>query len=104
MKTRAGKRLTRAARREQLLDVAHAIVAERGVDALALATLADAAGVSKPITYGHFGTRAGLLTVLFRRIDARQVAVLRAALDRVAATLPAVARVLSRAYLDCYVS
>ena len=104
MKTRAGARLTKAARREQLLDIAQAIVAERGADALTLATLADAAGVTKPITYDHFGTRGGLLITLFRRIDARQVAILRRALERAPATLPDVARVLSRAYIDCYLS
>ena len=104
MKTRVRKRLTKAARREQLLNVAQQIVAERGADSLTLKTLAEAAGVSKPITYDHFGTRGGLLTALFRRIDARQVAILRRALERAPATLPDVARVLSSAYMDCYLS
>lgn len=104
MKTRVRKRLTKAARREQLLNVAQQIVAERGADSLTLTTLAEAAGVSKPITYDHFGTRGGLLTALFRRIDARQVAILRRALERAPATLPDVARVLSSAYMDCYLS
>jgi AcrR family transcriptional regulator len=104
MTSRPAKRLTKAARREQLLDVALEIVADRGADALTLGVLAERAGVSKPIAYEHFGTRAGLLAALFRRIDERQVATLRSALARSPRSLPDVARVLSTAYMDCYMA
>ena len=59
-------RLSKQARREQLLDVAVAIVRTQGADGLTLVTLAEAAGVSRPITYDHFGTRPGLLLVAGR--------------------------------------
>ncbi|MDT0267243.1 helix-turn-helix domain-containing protein [Streptomyces sp. DSM 44915] len=41
----------------------------RGADGLTLVTLAEEAGVSRPITYDHFGTRPGLLLALYRRLD-----------------------------------
>ena len=47
-------------RRIQLLETASAIVRAGGTDALTLAHLAEQAGVTKPIAYEHFGTRAGL--------------------------------------------
>ncbi|WP_219599462.1 TetR/AcrR family transcriptional regulator, partial [Vibrio parahaemolyticus] len=38
-------------------------------DALTLISLANKAGVTKPITYNHFSTRQMLLYSLFRRCD-----------------------------------
>lgn len=52
-------RLSKQARREQLLEAAVTVVRTRGADGLTLVTLAEAAGVSRPIVYDHFGTRAG---------------------------------------------
>lgn len=98
------KRLPKSQRREQLLDTALAIVREQGTDALTLGHLAERAGVSKPITYEHFGTRSGLLIELYKQIDAEQVAALMAALERTPRELKEVARVMSRAFMDCYLS
>ena len=95
-------RLSKDERREQLLQVAMAIVAASGVDALSLVSLAERAGISKPVVYEHFGTRAGLLIALYRQIDERQVNALRAALTRVPKRLRDVARVMSEAYMRCY--
>lgn len=50
-------RLSKPARREQLLDTAMAIVRAHGTDSLTLLSLAEAAGVSRPVVYDHFGTR-----------------------------------------------
>ncbi|GAA1687992.1 TetR/AcrR family transcriptional regulator [Nonomuraea maheshkhaliensis] len=94
-------RLSKPARREQLLDTAMAIVRVHGTDSLTLLSLAEAAGVSRPIVYDHFGTRSGLLIALYRRLEERH----RAASERALRDAPAVpreiARVLSAAYFAC---
>lgn len=64
--------------------------------------LAERAGISKPVVYEHFGSRPGLLIALYKQIDERQVAVALEALDRAPRTLEDAARVLSRAYMNCY--
>ena len=94
-------RLSKQARREQLLDVAVAIVRTQGADGLTLVTLAEAAGVSRPITYDHFGTRPGLLLALYRRLDDRHRAVVAQALEAAGHTADGVARVISAAYFAC---
>ena len=55
------------ARREQLLDVAKAIVAERGFHAISIEGVAREAGISRPIVYGHFDDLPGLLEALVAR-------------------------------------
>ncbi|MGK3992754.1 TetR/AcrR family transcriptional regulator [Sorangium sp. So ce1024] len=98
------RRLSKAERREQLLETALAIVREEGTDALTLGRVAERAGVTKPIAYEHFGTRSGLLIALCERIDVRQRGLLFEALARAPARLADVARVASRAYMRCYTS
>jgi AcrR family transcriptional regulator len=94
-------RLSKQARREQLLDAALGIVRAQGADGLTLVTLAEAAGVSRPIAYDHFGTRAGLLLALYRRLDERHRAAVAQALRTAAPTAGAIARVMSTAYFAC---
>jgi AcrR family transcriptional regulator len=101
---KSGKRLPKAARREQLLATAMNIVREHGADALTLGFLAERAGVSKPVAYEHFGTRAGLLIALYRQIDERQVKALVDALAHAPRRLEEVARVVSAACMRCYAS
>lgn len=98
------RRLPKDARRAQLLGVAHEIIKERGTDALTLARLAERAGVSKPIAYDHFGTRAGLLAALFRTFEADQVERMRAALGGNGHSLRAVTEIAAAGYMDCLVS
>lgn len=98
------KKLSKAERREQLLETALAIVREQGTDALTLGYLAERAGVSKPIAYEHFKTRSGLLIALYEQIDNRQVAALLLALERTPRRLEEVARVVSTAYMNCFTS
>lgn len=98
------KRMSKAGRRTQLLDVALTIARAEGTDALTLGHLAERAGVSKPIAYEHFGTRAGLLVALCERIDERQLAVLHEALDRAPRKLADIAKVASAQYMHCYVT
>jgi AcrR family transcriptional regulator len=95
-------KLSKERRREQLLDVAMGIVRDRGADELTLATLANEAGVSRPIAYDHFETRGGLLLALFRRVQDQQVQALRDVLATAPADLRSVAHVMSSAYFTCY--
>lgn len=73
------RRLRGPARREQLLDTAAAFVAERGFADVTIEAVSQAAGVSRPIIYGHFGDLQTLLTAVIERETAR-------ARDQVAAT------------------
>ncbi len=84
-----------------MLDAAVAIVRAQCADALTLVTLAEAAGVSRPIAYDHFGTRAGLLLALYRRLDERHRTAVTQALRTAAPTAGAIARVMSAAYFAC---
>ncbi len=74
-------RLRAPERREQLLDVTKAIVAERGFHAVSIEAVARGAGVSRPIVYGHFDDLRGVLEALVLRESAR-------ALEQLARVLP----------------
>jgi AcrR family transcriptional regulator len=100
----APKRLPKAQRRRQLLATAFEIVRSEGTDALTLARLAERAGVTKPIAYEHFGTRAGLLAALYRDYEEQQTRVMHAALAVGGRTLDDVASIVSAAYVDCVLS
>jgi AcrR family transcriptional regulator len=95
------KRMSKAERGRQLLDVAWSMVSEKGTDALTLADLAEAAGVSKPIAYNHFGTRSGLLAALYHDFDAVQTAAMHKALAVNATSMTSAVDVVSAAYVDC---
>jgi AcrR family transcriptional regulator len=95
-------RLSKAGRRQQLLDKALVIIREEGADRLTLGHLATRAGVSKPITYEHFGTRSGLLAELYKSLDQAQVSALREAL-RSQQNLEDTADMLATAYIHCAV-
>lgn len=94
-------RLTKQARRDQLLDVALGIVRVRGTNGLTLVTLAEAAGVSRPIVYDHFRTRMGLLVDLYRHLDNTYRAAITDAVAAADLTIEATAIVTSQAYFAC---
>ncbi|RJL35613.1 TetR/AcrR family transcriptional regulator [Bailinhaonella thermotolerans] len=96
-----GTRLSKQARREQLLDAATAIVRDQGAAHLTLPTLAEAAQVSRPIVYDHFGTRQALLIALYRRLDEQYRAALTRALADAGTGARGVARLMAEAYLTC---
>lgn len=64
---RSRVRLTRSERREQLIDVARALFAERGLEGTSVEEIAAHAGVSKPVVYEHFGGKEGLYAVVVDR-------------------------------------
>jgi AcrR family transcriptional regulator len=72
--------LDRSARREELLAAADAVVQREGADA-SMATIAAAAGITKPVLYRHFGDKGGLYAALVLRHTERLAAALRAALE-----------------------
>ena len=54
-------------RRQQLLDVARELLAERGFDATSVEEIAHRAAVSKPVVYAHFGGKEGIYAVVVDR-------------------------------------
>nr|WP_258236745.1 TetR/AcrR family transcriptional regulator [Nocardioides campestrisoli] len=60
-------RMTGTERREQLVEVARGLFAERGFDGTAIEEVATRAGVSKPVVYEHFGGKEGLYAVVVDR-------------------------------------
>jgi AcrR family transcriptional regulator len=74
MATRVPPRMTAEARREQLLDVAKAIVVDRGFHAVSIEAVAREAGISRPIVYGHFQDLDGVLEALIAREGQRALA------------------------------
>ncbi|WP_242197114.1 MULTISPECIES: TetR/AcrR family transcriptional regulator [unclassified Pseudomonas] len=95
------RRLAREDRLRQLLDVAWQLVREEGTEALTLGRLAELAGVTKPVVYDHFVTRAGLLAALYEDFDGRQNQLFAEALDSSGATLDDRAQVIAACYVDC---
>jgi len=70
MTERVRTRLTPAARRDQILDVAARIIVQEGLQAATMERLARAAGVSKALVYTYFSTRDVLLGALLQREQA----------------------------------
>jgi AcrR family transcriptional regulator len=93
--------MSREERYRQLLDVAWRLVREEGTEALTLGRLAEQAGVTKPVVYDHFSTRPGLLAALYQEFDARQTALMDAALQTSEDTLVGTATVIASSYVDC---
>lgn len=95
------RRLPREERTRQLLEVAWQLIGDEGTDALTLGKLAEAAGVTKPVVYDHFGTRNGLLAALYEDYDERQTRIFDAAIDAAATTLQDKSRVIAASYVNC---
>lgn len=95
------KRMSYDERHEQLLRAARQLIRAEGSDAVTLARIADQAGVTKPLVYQHFGTLSTVLVELYREFKQRTYVRLDAALGPGDLDLPAVARVISDAYIDC---
>jgi AcrR family transcriptional regulator len=59
--------MPRAQRQEQILAVAEAVFAERGYQATTMEEVAERVGVTKPLIYGYFGSKEGLLAACIDR-------------------------------------
>src|SRR5262245_55695423 len=64
--------MTSAERREQLLEIARRLFAERGFDGASVEEIAARAEVSKPVVYEHFGGKEGIYAVVVDR-EVRQL-------------------------------
>lgn len=77
-----GGRLPAPARRRQLLDVALGTFAERGYRGVSMDEVAEAAGVTKPVLYQHFGSKRDLYLELVDDVASRlEAAVVKATAD-----------------------
>lgn len=63
----ARQRMTAAARRAQLIEVAREVFADLGYATATVEEIAERAGVSKPVVYEHFGGKEGLYAVIVDR-------------------------------------
>jgi AcrR family transcriptional regulator len=72
--------MTAAERREQLVDIARGLFAERGFDGASIEEIAARAGVSKPVVYEHFGGKEGLYAVVVDREVRRLLAMMQESL------------------------
>jgi AcrR family transcriptional regulator len=66
-------RLSAAARREQLLDVALEVFAGQGYHGTSMNDVADAAGVTKPVLYQHFESKRELYLALLEAVGSRLI-------------------------------
>jgi AcrR family transcriptional regulator len=78
--TRATPRLSRSARRTQLLAAAKTVFVSQGYHAAAMDDIAVRAGVSKPVLYQHFPSKLELYLDLLGESAAEMVRLVRAAL------------------------
>lgn len=60
-------RMSALQRRDQLIDVSREIFAERGFDATSIEEIAQAAHISKPVVYEHFGDKESLYAIVVDR-------------------------------------
>jgi hypothetical protein len=73
--------MPRDQRRAQLLDAANDVFTTNGYHAAAMDDIAEAAGVSKPVLYQHFGSKLDLYLALLDASCDRLVEVVEEALD-----------------------
>lgn len=74
-------RMTAVQRRQQLLDVARAVLAEKGYEATTVEEIAHRARVSKPVVYAHFGGKEGIYAVVVDREMGRLLGRIESALS-----------------------
>jgi AcrR family transcriptional regulator len=97
-----GRRMPRTERREQLLDAALELLAERGFDALNMEAIARRAGVNRVVVYRSFANLHILLAALLRREDRRIMGTLERVIPPAAGGEPTgpPARLLGQALAD----
>ncbi|MHB8341590.1 MAG: TetR/AcrR family transcriptional regulator [Mycobacteriales bacterium] len=73
------RRMPRADRGEQLLNVAEQLFTTAGFQATSMDEIADQAGVTKPVLYDHYGSKDGLFAAVMSRAGAQLRAAIGAA-------------------------
>ena len=76
----ARSRMTAAERREQLIEIARTVFAEKGFDGASVEEIAARAEVSKPVLYEHFGGKEGVYAVVVDREVRQLLTMMREAL------------------------
>ena len=76
------RRLSPAERRDQILDAANALFAERGYDEVTIDDLAKGAGVTRGLVHHYFGGRKDVYIALLERLAAGREEELRAPVGR----------------------
>ena len=69
-------RVPAAIRAEQLLDVAERLFAAHGYGSTSIERIAREAGVTRPVIYGHFGSKDGIYLACLRRARTQMEAML----------------------------
>jgi AcrR family transcriptional regulator len=64
------QRLSGAERRDQILDAANALIAERGYEEVSVEDIASAAGVTRGLVHHYFGGRKEVYVALLQRLGA----------------------------------
>lgn len=100
-KTARARRLPKAQRHQQLLEMARLIARDDGADRLTLGYLSERAGVSKPVVYDHFPTRSALLMELYRWLDKERVDMFRDLMKRGNHSRDETIRLLAEAFIHC---
>lgn len=75
-------RMSRTERREQLIEVARGLFADKGLEGTSVEEIAAHAEVSKPVVYEHFGGKEGLYAVVVDREVVRLHDAIHAAISR----------------------
>lgn len=101
MAKKVRKRLPKLERRDQLLAIAREIIIDEGAASLTLGHLAERASVTKPITYGHFGSRTNLLKSLYEELHNHHLAELARALSNAQQSLKDIAGIAADTFVHC---
>lgn len=80
VQTRPAGRLSRTARRAQLLTAARTVFVSQGYHAAVMDEIADTAGVSKPVLYQHFPSKLALYLALLEASAGEMVQLVRDAI------------------------
>src|SRR6476659_6416931 len=76
------RRLSPAERRDQILDAANELFAERGYDEVLVEDIARAAGVTRGLVHHYFGGRKDVYIALLERLGAQREDELRPPVGR----------------------
>jgi AcrR family transcriptional regulator len=82
MTTPTYSRLDPAQRRDQILDAANALFAERAYDEVSIEDIANAAGVTRGLVHHYFGGRKDVYIALLGRLSAQRESELRPPVGR----------------------